>query len=382
MRQLLSIFGLILTTAAWGQWTEPDTTWCPQPGGGAQAPWISNDNLRLYLSGSAAIAVFSRPSPDSVWGPLTILPQRINLTPTQRCPAESPTGDTLYFIGDVRTDCESYGSYDVFYTVRTGPCDTCWGPVQNPGPDVNSSRREFSVGISRDGSTLLVASNRLGTSEADLYWHEKQFNGTWGPANHFGPEINDINEGEEHPCLSPDNNTLFFCHRNVMLGDIWVSRKINGQWQQAGPLPSPPNNWPVLSLDEDPCMSADGRTLWFRQADYTGYRYKIKVSVDTSIASVPSRPDKPTAEKPALSVSTDTSGAVRLCVAGLGLRGEHAVHVYDVLGRLVATQAVWFSLDGSRSSGFMSDLLLPSGAYVVSIQTVSGTLSAKYVRAK
>jgi hypothetical protein len=379
MRKHLLPLLFFLTTTAWGQWTEPDTTQVPQLGIGAQAPWISNDNLRLYCSSPRDLYVISRVHPDSSWSEWQLLPPHINLTPTQRCPAESPTGDTLYFIGDVRTDCESYGSYDVFYTVRTGSCDTCWGPVHNPGPQVNSNLREFSVGISRDGSTLLVASNRLGTYEADLYWHEKQPDGTWGPANHFGPEINDINEGEEHPCLSPDNNTLFFCRHGAMLGDLWMSRRVGGVWQQAGPLPSPPNNWPVVTRDEDPCLALDGRTLWFRQTTDDFFHYHIVVSVDTSISSALSRPAEPSRVRPVLHISTDIAGWLMLKVEGGRAEGDNTVVIYDVLGRESGRYVVRFSWDGALSTSRLQLTDLPSGTYILSLQLPSGALSAKYV---
>ena len=176
------LIGLFAVRSAAAQWTEPDSTWVPQLGPGLQAPWISNDNLRLYASSPADLWMICRPSPDSAWGEWEMLPEHINATATQRCPAESPTGDTLYFIGDPRTDCPSYGSYDVYFTVRT---DTGWGPVQNPGLNVNSVHREFSVGISRNGSILLVAAARTGTFEAQLYWCEKQEDGSLRFYEHF-----------------------------------------------------------------------------------------------------------------------------------------------------------------------------------------------------
>lgn len=381
MRKLLSILGLILTTAAWGQWTEPDTTWVPQIGGGIQAPWISNDNLRLYCSSPRDLYVISRVHPDSAWGEWQLLPPHINLTPTQRCPAESPTGDTLYFIGDVRTDCESYGSYDVFFTVRSGPCDTCWGPVHNPGPQVNSNLREFSVGISRDGSVLLVASNRLGTYGAELYWHDRQPDGTWGPANYFGPEINDINRSEEHPCLSADNQRLLFWRDTPVLNDIWESRRVGGEWQQATRLPAPVNG-PGMTREEDPCLAVDGRTLWFRKTIDDGFHYHLVVSVDTSVSTVNARPWERSRIKPALYVSTDSAGSLILRVEGEHIEGAQTVVIYDLLGRENARLRVRFWRDGggSRASLLLRDL--PSGTYILSLRLSTGALSAKYVVAE
>ena len=383
MYKYFLIFALLIGGTACGQWTEPDTTACPQPGPGAECPWISNDNLRLYMSNMAELYVFTRPSPDSAWGPRTLLPAHIISTPTQRCPAESPTGDTLYFVGDPRADCENYGSWDVYFTVRTGTCDTCWGLVQNAGANVSSNRREYSVGISRDGSTLLVSSTRGGFIEPKLWWHEKQTDGTWGSANYFPPEINDLENGEEHACLSPDNNRLFYWHHSVMLGDIWVSEKVNGVWQQGVPLPSPPNNWPpdmAATADADPCLAMDGCTLWLRKTfNYYGYDYHIAVSIDTSglAADLPAR-SAVISHKPAMSVTTDTSGALRLNVSGAVVRGEQEVEIYDILGRLIGKHKVRFIVNGTQNFGVLPDLSLASGTYVISLRLSISTLSAMY----
>jgi hypothetical protein len=368
---------LVLISAANAQWTEPDSTQIQQPGPGAQAPWISNDNLRLYVSSPADLAVFTRASPDSPWGPMQMLPDHINLTPTQRCPAESPTGDTLYFIGDERTDCTSYGSYDVYFTVRT---DSGWGTVQNPGPNVNSADREFSVGISRDGSILLVASARGGMMVAQLYWSDKQSDGTWGPLNSFGPGINDpIFESKEHPCLSPDNNSLFFWRMAPVLDDIWVSQRIDGQWQTAVRLPAPING-PGATMEEDPCLGADGRTLWFRKSYTSGYDYLIVVSVDTSVHSTNEQYELPHLSSPRLSTQIDSFGNINLSVSGINLRGIQEIQIHNILGRFVQTEKLQFTISNSQSIAILPSINLPSGTYIASLPLSQGTLNAKFIK--
>ncbi|HEY3295413.1 MAG TPA: T9SS type A sorting domain-containing protein [bacterium] len=383
MKYLLFAFTLLLfgLTTGFAQWTIPDTTRCPQPGTGAESPWISNDNLHLYMSSMACLGVFSRPSVDSAWGPRTDMPDRICLTPTQRCPAVSPNNDTLYFIGDARTDCENFGLWDVYYTIRTGPCDTCWGPVHNAGPNVSSSDREFSVGISRDGGTLLVSSSRGGYGVFPvIYWHERQADGTWGPANLYPPEINDLGHlsGHEHPCLSPDNNRIFFWHTGQMMGDIYVSEKVNGVWQQAVPLPSPPNNYPQVSCDADPCMAVDGRTLWIRESPYPCEAYRIAVTIDTSNVAATPRQHQESKPKPTLSAIGEGSGSLRLALSGVALHGEQVVKIHDILGRLVGQYPVTFTSDGQHSSSVLPKLSLSAGTYLISIQLYHGTVSTKY----
>ncbi len=380
MNHLIRVLLLvILVSPSLAQWTAPEPINL-QPGPGAKAPWISNDGLRLYFSGTASLAVMTRVHPDSAWNEWHELPLHINSTPTQQCPAESPSGDTLYFIGDPRLSCDNFGLWDVYYTVRN---DTGWGPVQNAGSNVSSPRREFSVGISRDGSTLLVASNRFGIYWADLYYHEKQEDGTWGQAIRFGPEINDVNEGDEHASLSPDGNRLYYRRDGFSLNEIYRSTKSGGIWQLGSALPSPPNNWQGITWDEDPCIAADGRTLYFVQAADSGdHLYRIVTSVDTTVAAISTHPSAPAIQSPELTITTDTSGNLRLVVTGTVIHGAQQVEVHDILGRRVGMYMQQFTASNGNSVANAPPLTLPSGTYIVSLQLFGGTLSAKYIRAK
>jgi hypothetical protein len=376
-RMMMKFLFLVLLCAfsAFAQWTEPDSTACPQPGSGVQAPWISNDNLRLYFCSSRDLAVTSRASQDSSWRPFIILPPHINLTETQRSPAESPTGDSLYFIGDPRTDCISYGSYDVYYTIRTGPCDTCWGQVFNAGPNVNTNARAYSVGISRDGSTLLVAAGYLA---ADLYWHTKQPDGTWGPANDFGPAINDQIWSEEHPSLSPDNQTLFFFRDSPVLYDIWSSRELNDQWQVAERLPAPVNG-PGMTMEQDPCIAVDGRTLWYTKSWTRDYDFHIVISVDTSSISVTHRRNSQMYVATTLNVSIDSANELSLEISGNPLRGTYEVRIFNISGQLVEAKSVRFQHNGEKNSARLAFQNITTGTYFVSINIRGKVYSSKFV---
>ncbi len=191
MNRLIRVLLLvILASPSLAQWSEP-VPMEPQFGVGVRSAWLSNDNLRLYLTGGlSTLAVVARDSVGAPWGPLQILPPHINATGTQNSVCESPSGDTLYFTSDSdqRPGEEGYGWLDVYYCVRT---DTGWGPAVNCGDSVNGPGQEWSVNISRDGSLLLLSSHGSnGEYHSHKLWFcHKHADGTWGQPVLFGDSL-------------------------------------------------------------------------------------------------------------------------------------------------------------------------------------------------
>lgn len=330
-------FVLVLAAmpVAHAQWTEP-VPMDPQFGPGIRSPWISNDGLRLYLCTIGDVYVVTRDSVNGAWGSLTQLPPHINYTTTQVSACESPGGDTLYFMSDERPE-GSYGSYDIFYSVR---CDTGWGPVFNCGPNVNGPGREWSVGISRDGSMLLLSSGGPQGLYLELLYCEKQTDGTWGPATYFGPGVNGGSYEKIHPTMAPGNARLFFYVQGPRMGDIWESRKINGVWQEATPLPAPIND--QFRTQMDPCIAPDGRTLWYAaERDYDRHNFQIVTSMDTTVLRVgATRPDR----EPHRQMWLDfQNGNLLIRLDGIQTTSSVYIVVYNLLGREVsaATVPVW-----------------------------------------
>jgi hypothetical protein len=367
------LFVLLCFVSVHAQWTEP-VPMAPQFGDGIRAPWISNDGLRLYLCSIADVFVTTRDSMNAPWGDLIALPPHINASPTQNSACESPTGDTLYFTSDSDQRPESgYGWFDVYYSVRT---DTGWGPAINGGPNINGPGREWSVGISRDGSILLLSSGGPQGGYPHLYYSLKQVDNTWGIAIEIRPYVT-LDEVEA-PSLSPDNNRLFFSCRGANSGDIYESRLINGIWQPAVALPAPVNT--VFGTEMSPCIANDGRTLWFRMCPWQGL-FQIYTSTDTTVSALgPSRIPQTSSQKPILRVTTDSSEGLKLTVSGITIRGNQEVQVHDILGRLVASYNVQFVSDGQQSIGIMPALSVASGTYIVSMNTNNGVLSTKFTR--
>ena len=108
---------------------------------------------------------------------------------------------------------------------------------QNAGAPFNASGfYDFEITFSSDGKTAVWASNRPGGHGGnDLYYAEFK-NGAWGPAINFGPAINSgVNEQEA--AMTDDGEVVYFTRyhdpKNLLSGDLYVARKVNGKWQKA-----------------------------------------------------------------------------------------------------------------------------------------------------
>jgi hypothetical protein len=73
----------------------------------------------------------------------------------------------------------------------TDPLDAVWSTPVNLGPNVNSPKNDHMGMLSKDMMTLTISSAREGgMGDEDLWYSEKQADGTWGPVQNFGPLIN------------------------------------------------------------------------------------------------------------------------------------------------------------------------------------------------
>jgi hypothetical protein len=363
----LFAFAAFLTSLspAWAQWTEP-VPMEPQFGTSVRAPWISNDNLRLYLCTIDFVFVTCRDSVNGAWGPLNVLPPHINASTTQNSACESPSGDTLYFVSDSDQRSEGgYGWYDIYYSVRT---DTGWGPVFNCGANINGPGREWSVGISRDGETLLISADGV------LYLSTKQSNGAWGLRVDLGFSFG----FNEHPSLSPDGARLFFYHSGENMGDIFESTLLDSVWQEPRPLPAPVNGH--FTTEMNPCLSGDGRTLWFRRQTEWNGDFQIATCVDTSVMGLtnPSDRDRQATRLSAQAVASDP-GRLVLRLDGVEYATEHEVRVTNLLGQTVLTRVIPFSHSELGDVARLEIPPLANGVYVVSVSVGRRNLTSKFI---
>jgi len=354
-----------------GQWTEP-VPMEPHFGAAVVAPWLSNDELRLYVSGTGYLFMSRRDSIGAPWQRLQSAGDHINSGTRQESPCESPNGDTLYFMSWAREDAPSFGLYDIFYCVRT---DTGWGPVHNAGENINTFDIEWSVGISRDGQFLLVSSDRLPTTGGrDIYYSERQLDGSWGPLISFGL-ANGIRD-DDHATLSPDNNTLYMYGVGPGLGNIWVSHKIDGIWQQDTALPPPVNS--ITSEERDPCIAPDGRTLWFARDDADIDGYRIYTSVDTTILTV--QIPSPYVNRFDLSAFPNPFNSTLSISLDVPLHQDVTLGLYDLLGREV--DEVYRGRLSSSTISYVAPAALSSGVYFLRAESGKRSVLVKVALVK
>ncbi len=249
-------------------------------------PWVTADDLELYFVSDRAgglgyfdIWVTRRSSISEPWGPPVNFGAPVNSQYNEAWPSLSPDGLTLYF-----SDCFSgvnaavdrpggLGGHDIWMSTRAGR-DAPWGTPVNPGAAINTSSNEVSPSISRDGLTLVFASNRAGGyGDYDLWMCTRPtMQDPWGSPVNLGPTIN---SGSADECgnLSADGLVLFFeSNRAGGLGgyDVLMTRRksLSDPWEP------PVNAGPAVNSRGDSTpgvVSADGRTLYFFTSGTSGF---------------------------------------------------------------------------------------------------------------
>jgi len=100
------------------------------------------------------------------------------------------------------------GAGDIYMSTSDG--DKGFAKAQLLGENVNSKGHEIAASITSDGTAIYFASDRAGgLGGVDIYVSRILPNGTWGPPENLGPEINTALD-EDFPNISPDGKTLYF----------------------------------------------------------------------------------------------------------------------------------------------------------------------------
>jgi hypothetical protein len=172
-------------------------------------------------------------------------------------------GKTLYWASD---GPDYVGLPKLFYSERTESGWTAGQLVQMPQETEPFAFRS-SPSVSTDGKTLyftraLVSGIYLSSTRI---WRTHYVEGAWQEPEDLGDVVNypDVSRVTSDPCISADGSTLYFTSdRPGGFGrsDLWFSRLEDGQWT------SPENLGPVVNTgagESEPSISADGRTLYF-----------------------------------------------------------------------------------------------------------------------
>ena len=144
--------------------------------------------------------------------------------------------------------------------------------------DLNSDARDFEVTFSKDGKTAVFSSNRAGGHGGNDVYTSTLENGKWSKPVNAGTGVN-TSVDEQEPTFSDDGNLLYFTRYTSQInGDLYVSEKVNGQWQKA-------KNWndvpelPSLnsSKSEEHCPIIVSKDLIYFSHDAPGVTKKSDV---------------------------------------------------------------------------------------------------------
>jgi serine/threonine protein kinase/Tol biopolymer transport system component/tetratricopeptide (TPR) repeat protein len=229
------------------------------------SPCISYDGRELYFTSwidawdVATFRTARRETVDDPWG------EPVNLAPPLKgvfTSSISADGQSLYIDEDRMPG-------DIRVATRTSVSDP-WGTPEKLGPNVNSAAHDIGPCISADGLELYFCSNRSGGYGSWDVWVSTRatVSDPWGKAVNLGSQINSP-AFDGHPFITPDGLTLLIGSRRPGGRgdqDIWFTRRAtrNDNW---GALV---NLGPVINTSKgecEPCISSDGRTLYFSDAD-------------------------------------------------------------------------------------------------------------------
>jgi len=175
----------------------------------------------------------------------------------------SPDGRSLYVYKNILGETKSGD----IYSARAGKENKFGTPKTiDEGRNVNSSYFEGSASVTTDEQVIYFVSDRPGgNGQADIYTARRQGD-KWSKPVNVGDSIN--SEGDEKGVfVHPDGQTIFFVsngHNSLGSYDIFVSRRVDGNWTKAQNL-----GYPINTVGEERTFSitADGKTAYI-SAEY------------------------------------------------------------------------------------------------------------------
>lgn len=222
--------------------------------------------IRLLIASGAVLCSQGQVKADFTFGTPVKLGPTVNGAGNEAEPVISPDGLRLYFASG---RAGGYGAWDIWVTTRE-TTDDDWGTPVNPGGTVNSGSHDIPTGISGDGLSLYLTSNRAGGQGGFDVWVATQETpaGQWDAAVNLGPVINSA--GTDLACISSDGLELFISSdRPGGYGslDLWVSTRAaaGDAWQ------APANLGPTVNASSGEVyssISSDGLALFFSEGDY------------------------------------------------------------------------------------------------------------------
>ncbi len=170
--------------------------------------------------------------------------------------------------------------YELTEDPKTGKKSYVWTELSNLGDQINTEDGwESQPSLSGDGQTLYFATLRASTQkegaqnpDTDIYYSERQADGSWGPAKALPAPIN-TKWNDKAPFMHSDSHTLYFASDRQPGGggyDIWYTRQQeDGTWSRPKNIGAPVNT----SEDEHGMIvSSDGEYAYYASRTIRGSR--------------------------------------------------------------------------------------------------------------
>ncbi|MFZ6051285.1 OmpA family protein [Halocola ammonii] len=166
------------------------------------------------------------------------------------------------------------------YQDKKGDYHYKWDELQNLGSNINGDMSwEAQPSLSADGNTLYFATVREeckrkpdGDPSTDIFYSERQEDGTWGKAKPLSETINTSGD-DKAPFMHSDSKTLYFAsngHRGIGGYDLFFSKqKEDGSWTEPENLGHPIN---TPEDEHGMIVSSDGELAYFATRNISGSR--------------------------------------------------------------------------------------------------------------
>ncbi len=107
-----------------------------------------------------------------------------------------------------------------------------WSRPENLGGPVNTKYNEDNGELSSDGNVIYFDVEKPGGyGKYDIWMTEKNKDGGWSKPANLGPNINNEKE-QKFPFINKENNRLYFSNEYQRKMRLFVSEKLNGEWQK------------------------------------------------------------------------------------------------------------------------------------------------------
>jgi hypothetical protein len=213
------------------EWSQPENLGPMINSSGTEfGPNISADGLSLYFnssrpggSGENDLYVSTRETVLDPWGESLNLGPVVNTSFDDVNPSITADGLSLYFSdwdGNNRPPRPGgYGQCDIWMIQRASLSEPWSSPV-NLGPQLNGPLVEGAPDVTNDG-TVLFFSGYLSGSDWDLWFAKQNIDATWGAPVNLGPLVNNSSDADLCPCISADGRMLYFRSGGEGRSDLW-----------------------------------------------------------------------------------------------------------------------------------------------------------------